>query len=74
MTASRIATGPAHPLGDVGHVEPDHEADGQADQEQGQARVELGHVAQGDRDALGHLLPWSCRRAARRRWWPCRPR
>ena len=34
----------------------DDEADGDADEKQGQARVQLGHVAQRDRDALGDLL------------------
>ena len=51
------AAGPAHPLGDVDHVQPDDEPDGQADQEQSEAGVQLGQVAQRDGDALGHLWP-----------------
>ena len=39
------ATRPAYPFGDVGHVEPDHEADGEADEEHHQARVQLGQIA-----------------------------
>ena len=42
---------PAHPLGDVGHVQPDDEPDGQADQEHDQAR-------RGARP--GHAARWGC--------------
>ena len=34
----------------------DDEADGDTDEKEGEARVELGHVAQRDRDPLRHLL------------------
>ena len=51
------AAGPADALGHVDHVQRHHQADGQADEQQGQARVQLGHVAQRHREALRHLLP-----------------
>ncbi len=51
-----MRAGTADALGDVAEVERDDEADGDADQQQGETRVQLGHVAQGDREPLGHLL------------------
>ena len=50
-------TGPSHTLGHIAHVEADHEANRQPHQQESQTRVQLRHVAQRNRDALGHLLP-----------------
>ena len=47
---------PPHPLGHVRHVQPDDQADGEADQQHDQAGVELGQVTQRDRDALRYHL------------------